>query len=201
MALHRSYVHGNSVYLEHTGSPGARSKDTVLDTFDGDYGDLIDLGGHGGAACLRLGWGSRFVIFDTGRANNAKSGHFWCHFAIPTPAFEDGFRATARRVLINYESEDIQEISIAAVHVWDGNRRIFADNSPERSRDDYNGGIPRHTTNANARANTNAIWRKDINRSINFGVSVSILIRAQRAKDSFLEIRSVGIDFDMGERR
>ena len=196
MALHRSYVHGNSVYLEHTGSHRATGKHSVKDAFDGDYGDVIDLGSSAGAACLRLGWGSRFVIYDTGTRNLEKSGSFWCHFAIPTPVIENDFRATARRVNINYESLDIQEINIDRIHVWDGNRRIFADNSPQTSRDDHNGNIRGRTTNASVRPNESRIWTGTINQTVYFGVAVSILIRAQRAKDTYLEIRSVGIDFE-----
>ncbi len=200
MGLHRSFVHGNSAYLEHTGSHAATGKHSVKSAFNDDYGDLIDLGGHAGAACLRLGWGARFVVFDTGSKNFEKSGSFWCHYAIPTPAVEDGFRATASNVRINYESTDIQEISISRVHVWDGNRNIFIDNSPTRSADDFNGGISGHSWNA-ATPNLTKIWTGNINQRVYFGVGVSILIRAQRSRDSFLEIRSVGVDFNMGERR
>lgn len=200
MSLHASWVHGNSVLLERPGSPGVTGKASVHAAFDGDPGDIIDLDGYAGAACLRIGWGARFVIFDTGSKNYEKSGSFWCHYAIPTPVIEDGHRAHADTVLINYESRDIQEISIAAVHVWDGNRRIFADNSPIQSPNDFNGGIAGQTSNSSVSPNLSKLWRGNIRlQPIYFGLGVSLLIRAQRAKDTFLEIRSVGVDFQIRE--
>lgn len=198
MSLYASWVHGTQVQLERRGAVQAKSKSTVNSAFNKSNGDLVYLGGSGRAACLRIGWAARFVVYDCGSKNYEKSGSFWCHYAIPTPVIEDGKRAQADTVLINYESSDINALSIGAVHVWDGNKRIFADNSPVMSADDFNGGIPGYSTNAGITPNTNRLWRGNIQkRPIYFGIGVSLLIKAQRAKDDYLEIRSVGIDFQI----
>jgi hypothetical protein len=202
MTLYASWVHGNSVLLERVGALNARSKSSVKDAFRGSTGDIIDgdivdFGGYGGAACLRIGWAARFVIFDTGNGNLRKSGSFWCHYAIPTPVIEAGKRAEADAVLINYESTDISQISISAVHVWDGNKRIFADNSPPSLADDFNGGIAGYTTNPDVTSNAKKLFRGNIRRPIYFGIGVSLRIRAHAAINNNLEIRGVGIDFQI----
>lgn len=203
MVLYASWTHGNSVLLERRGAPSASSKGTVNSVFRGDPGDIIDLGGHAGAACLRMGWGARFVIYDTGDENRPKSGSFWCHYAIPTPVIEAGSRAKADTVLINYETNNPRNINIDAVHVWDGNKRIFAAdglnfiNSTEGD-DEFDGGISGQSFSPGTSVNLSRLFRRNIvDRDVFFGLGVSILIRANDARDTFLEIRSVGIDFDL----
>ncbi|NEP02277.1 MAG: hypothetical protein F6K58_27200 [Symploca sp. SIO2E9] len=203
MVLYASWVHGNSVLLERVGAPSARGKSTVNAAFRGDPGDIIDLGSAASAACLRLGWAARFVIYDSGSENNPKSGSFWCHYAIPTPVIEAGARAEVDKVLINYETNNPRNINLQAVHVWDGNKRIFAvDNlnfiNGTTGDDEFDGGISGQTTNANITPNLSRLFVRNIqNRPVFFGLGVSILIRANRAKDDFLEIRGVGIDFQL----
>jgi hypothetical protein len=198
MTLYASWVHGNSFLLERVGAPRALDRSSVRDAFRGGSGDIVGFGGYGGAACLRIGWAARFVIYDTGNGNLRKSGSFWCHYAIPTPVIEAGKRAEADTVLINYESTDINQISISAVHVWDGNKRIFADNGPPSDPDDFNGGISRYTTNAGVTPNGSKLYRGNIRRRpIYFGIGVSLRIRAHAAMNNNLEIRGVGIDFQI----
>jgi hypothetical protein len=199
MSLYASWVHGNSALLERTGAGGATGKDSVLAAFKGDPGDIVDLDGSAAAACLRIAWAARFVVYDSGiQTNLPKSGEFWCHYAIPTPVIVADRRAEADTVLINYASSDISALSIAAVHVWDGNKRIFANDSPPVSADGFNGGIPGLTLNPSVTPNLTRLFAGDIQRRpIFFGVGVSLLIRAREAKDDFLEIRSVGIDFQV----
>lgn len=199
MSLYASWVHGNSALLERTGALNATGEASVLAAFNGNPGDIVDLGGSAAAACLRLGMSARFVVYDSGSQTNlSKSGAFWCHYAIPTPVIVADKRAEADTVLINYESSDISALSIAAVHVWDGNKRIFINDSPPVSADGFNGGIPKFILNPSVNPNLARIFTGDIQRRpIFFGVGVSLLIRAQEAKDDFLEIRSVGIDFQV----
>ena len=197
MSLYASWVHGNSVLLERVGAPSVRGKSSVKSAFRGDPGDIVDLPGHAAAACLRIGWAARFVVYDSGSENQTKTGSFWCHYAIPTPVIEAGSRAQADTVLINYESSNINALSVSRIHVWDGNRRIFADDSPKLSADDYDGGIPGHIFSGGT-PNVSRLFKGNIRRQrIFFGVSVSLLIRAQSAKDDILEIRGVGIDFQV----
>lgn len=203
MVLYSSWVHGHSVLLERVGAPRATGKSTVNEVFRGDPGDIIDLGPASSAACLRIGWAARFVIYDSGSDNNPKSGDFWCHYAIPTPVVEAGARAEADSVLINYETNSPRSINIEAVHVWDGNKRIFAVNNlnfinSTTGDDEFDGGISGVTTNANTTPNLSRLFRRNIpNRPVFFGLGVSILIRANQAKDDFLEIRGVGVDFQL----
>ena len=198
MSLYASWIHGNQVQLERRHAPQATGKSTVNASFDKSNGDLIYLGGWGRAACLRIGWAARFVVYDCGRQDYAKSGGFWCHYPIPTPVIEAGHRAEADTVLINYESTDISALSIDRIHVYDGNKRIFADDSPTVSANDFNGGISGHTGNAGTTPDTSKLWRGDIRkRAIYFGLCVCLHIKAQEAKNDYLEIRGVGIDFDI----
>lgn len=199
MSLYASWVHGNSVLLERHNAPAAKDKSGVLSSFLRSDGDLVRHPNRLGVACLRIGWAARFVVWDLKTFRDTpRSGSFWCHYAVPTPVLEAGRRAKADLVLINYESSDINALSLAAVHVWDGNRRIFADDSPVISGDDFNGGISGHTNSAGATPDLDQLWRGDIgSRPIYFGVSVSLSIRAQEAKDDYLEIRGVGVDFQI----
>lgn len=178
MSLYASWVHGNSALLERTEALNATTKDGVLAAFKGDPGDIVDLGGSAAAACLRLGMYARFVVYDSGSQNLPKSGAFWCHYAIPTPVIVADKRAEADTVLINYESSDISALSIAAVHVWDGNKRIFINDSPPVSADGCNGGIPKFTLNPSVNPNLTRLFAGDIQRRpIFFGVGVSLLHR------------------------
>jgi hypothetical protein len=196
MALYASWVHGHNVQLERVGAPNATGKSSVLSAFRGDPGDIVDLGGFASAACLRIGWAARFVVFDNGSQDLEKSGAFWCHYAIPTPVIEAGQRAEADTVLVNWDTSDRADLFVSAVHVWDGNKRIFADDSPPIS--DFDGGIDGSTTNAGVTPNLSQLYRGDIQRRpIFFGVGVSLLIEANGARNDVLEIRSVGVDFEI----
>lgn len=66
MSLYASWVHGHQVQLERKGAASATGKSSVLNAFNGYYGDSINLGGSAAVACLRLGWGARFVVYDCG---------------------------------------------------------------------------------------------------------------------------------------
>lgn len=198
MGLYASWVHGNAALLERIGAPGVKTKSTVESAFHRSNGDLVYLGGSGRAACVRIGWAARFIVYDCGTKNYTKSGSFWVHYAIPTPVVEAGKRAQADTVLVNYESSDINALSIVSVHVWDGNKRIFADNSLTVSATDFNGGIPNHTNTASKVPDIGKLWTGNITkRNIYFGVSVSLNIKAHEAKNDYLEIRGVGIDFQI----
>lgn len=203
MVLYSSWTHGSSALLERVGSPNATGKDSVYKAFEGDTGDIVDLGQWSSAACLRMGWGARFVVIDTGSADNPQSGSFWCRYAIPTPVIEAGQRIKADKVLINYETKNPQNINIDAITVWDGNKRIFVDDNihhalSTQGDDEYDGGISGYTTNAQASFNLSRLLSRNIvDRDVFFGLCVSIRIRAIQAKDDYLEIRSVGVDFDL----
>jgi len=211
MPLHASWIHGTAVTLERPHSPSAGSKSAIRESFAPSHaghewfdGDIVDLGGYAAVACLRMGWGARFVVFDHGDENNPKSGDFYCHYPIPTPVIEAGSRARARTVLIDYCSTDIHQLAPLAIGVWDGNRHIFRkpdgpDDDLDVSGDAFDGGIPEPTDFREARPDLRRLWRGDLGaREVFFGLVVSILIHAHQARDAYLEIRGVGIDFDIG---
>lgn len=196
----QTWVHGNSVLLERVGAPSATNKPSALRVYGGHVGDLIGTGDMGGAACYRIGWAARFVMVDLGSGNAPKSGNFWVHYAIPTPAVHSGMRALANKIMVNYESRNISEMAISRLHVWDGNRKIFADDSVVRSGDDFDGGIP-GLGDSRSTPNMNQLLSEDLpNRPVFFGLGVSLLISATSARDEFLEIRSVGAEFICEDR-
>ena len=182
-------THGHSVVLERVGAPNAKGKKSVLDVFAGDAGDIVDLRtGHASAACLRIGWAARFVVFDDGSENRPKSGAFWCHLAVPTPHnFVSDVsgncltRFKPRAITGDWESTNPTRLFIGAVHVWDGGvRRIHRDDSVPRRNQQYS---------------------KPINNAgfVTQGLGVSLRVQAVDAKDDWLELRSVIIAFTGSE--
>jgi hypothetical protein len=208
-SMYASWIHGHSVLLERFESPQIVDKATIETHFGNYHGDIIDLMNSAAVACLRIGWAARFVVFDSGKEDEPKSGGFWVHYAIPTPVVlnldEDlsaGHRAIAKCVLLNYESQDINQITSTAVHVWDGNRQIAAFNAFPASQQGHNGGISGSCRISQPNCGTpdigNKLWRGVIQRPqpVFFGIGVSIHIQANNAKDNYLEIRGVGVEFD-----
>jgi len=202
MSLNASWVHGNSVLLERSGAPSARSKSSINRVFSGESGDIIDLGRHASVACLRIGWGARFVVYDNGDENNRKSGQFWCHYAIPTPVIQNDNRAEIDKVMINFETSSPRTLNVQRVDVWDGNKKLAAINpnllTTTEGDDESDGGINGATHNADLRPDLSRLLQFNFaNKPVFFGIGVSILIAANRAKDDILEIRSVGADFQI----
>lgn len=199
MSRYSSWVHGNSALLERVGAADAVSQSTVDDAFDDREGDIVAIDDFAGAACLRMGRAARIVIYDTGSDNKRKSGLFWVHYAIPTPVVVRSHRAEVEALLVNYESTDIAQVSINGYQLWDGNRLIYEDESPPVSADDFNGGIPGFAEGG-AAPNTDRLYRATFPlQPIYFGLGVSLRIRAQQAQDSYLEIRGVGVELQVGE--
>ena len=178
-----TWVHGHSVQLEHGD-----------DRTGGE--DIVVLGGEGVAVCRRVGWGAEFFVRDSGSKSKPKSGTFWIHYSIPTsipaPQPHQSSRdfTEAAAVKINYRCTNINEISIGAVHIWDGNRPLLRDDSPEVSTDDYAGGI---LVVGRQEPDVRAVWLKSIGQRVWFGLGVSILIKCHRAREASLNIRGVGI--------
>jgi hypothetical protein len=202
---YESWVHGHSVLLERVGSVAAVNKDSVDRAYGRHAGDAVNIGDNGAAACFRIGWAARFVVVDLGEGDAPKSGNFWVHYAVPTFARHSGVRTRANRVFVNYESSNIRELGIAALHVWDGNVRIFHNDAVPGSAVGFNGGIGGALTEATATPNPTRLLTVEIGssareRGIFLGVGVSLLISARSAKDSFLEIRGVGVEFSSEDR-
>jgi hypothetical protein len=204
MQTYESWVHGHSVLLEREGSVRAGDRGSALSAYGGHFGDLLGLGGGAAAACFRLGWAARFVVFDDGEFEPPTTADFWVHYAVPTFAKHSGLRTRANRVFVNYESTNIGQLSIAALHVWDGNVRIFHDDAVSSSVSP-NGGISGHLHERTATPNPASFLTREIvgrarEDGIFLGVGVSLLISAKQAKDAFLEIRGVGVAFSSEDR-
>lgn len=205
MSVYDSWVHGHSVLLERVGSPSVTNKASVKRALKNqgvdvnETGDIIHLGAHGAVACFRVGWASRFVVFDSGSKDKPKSGSFWCHFAIPTQIVPGLEPTQARQLFVNYETSNTRTLNIKRAHVWDGNRRIFADNQFVAPRLGSNAGISGRTTSRNRipiKVPTRLYTRTLVPTPIFFGVGISLLITAQAAKGHFLEIRGLGLRFE-----
>lgn len=194
----QSWAHGNSVLLERVSSPSAVNKSTALAAYGGDHhsGDLLSLGSGGAAACFRIGWAARFVVIDVGGGDAPRSGFFWVHYAIPVPIHAGSFRTRAMRVLVNYGTSFIGELSVASVHVWDGNRRIFAADGVAGSGDAFDGGIPGARFAPTPEPDMSQLLQLPIMNGIPvfFGLGVSLGIRATNAHNAYLEIRGAGIE-------
>ncbi|HEX8696896.1 MAG TPA: SDR family NAD(P)-dependent oxidoreductase [Longimicrobium sp.] len=63
---------------------------------------------------LRLGWGVGY---------RGAHNHYRVHFAIPTPAVEDGVRARLRRATVPFTADE--GVTLEAVHVWDDPNQAF----------------------------------------------------------------------------
>jgi hypothetical protein len=202
MSTHESWVHGTAVLLERNRSPEVVSDGTVKQAFaptgEGWFtGDIIDIGGYGAVACMRIGWAARFLAYDFGDEDRGKDGTFWCHYSVPVPAKVAGARSRAEKVMLNYETTDFQAIAPVELHVWDGNRRIFADSMPEAANDAFNGGIEERTANSGQRPDAGRLLERPLHKSeIFFGVLVSIRIGVNDSRNEQLEIRGVGIEFE-----
>jgi|GEM_PF-2596166 len=196
MVLHASWTHGNSVLVERWRVPEAANDRGAAAGPLGDTEGTTHVDAEVSFACVRLGWATRFVVFDREGRHNPGSGDLWCHVAVPTPVVIAGNRVQADTVMVNWESSKRSSLFVAAVHVWDGNKRIFVDGKPFLG--DSAGGITARSKDPNVIPNLNLLYRGNLRRRlIYFGVSVSLRIRARETVDEYLEIRSVGIDFEL----
>lgn len=175
--LFASWVHGHAIVLERgIFSPSKAGVQAAFrDRLEWD-GDLIDFRNWGAIVASRLGWGARLVVFDYGSGNEQKSGAVWCHYAVPTPVIVSDRRARLRQVLIKHTTGSPQQLAIVAVHVWDGDNRVFAmDNIVGMSPGVFAQALP----------DQEVLW----------GMGVSLLVSANAARDVFIDIHAVGIDF------
>lgn len=173
MAIQRLWIHGNAGLLERRNAPRANTKDEVEHAFERFDGDLVNLGNFATAAFLRIGFEGRVVIYDHGSANNAKSGGFWMHYALPTIATAD---ARVRQIYVRYHTADYQKIAIRHIHLWDGNReRLYVDNDVDE----------------------NMRYAANVNKRYQGALSVSLFVSANHAKNDILSIYEVGVEVDV----
>ena len=108
-------------------------------------------------------------------SNEATSG--WVHFAIPTPVIVNNVRLKAQSAMIRFTTGP--QASIGAVHVWDGETRIF----------NHDG--------VNYKGNLQFV-REVIpgTPEVKWGTNISILLNFNgRGADAWVELISAGIDF------
>jgi hypothetical protein len=172
-----SWVHGHSVVLER-GILGDRPTKvdvmTALPTINWD-GDLIDLRNSGVLVLSRIGFGARFVVFDRKKSNRPKSGTVWCHYAVPIPFTSNPSALRLWTLLISHNTPTSEQLAITNVDIWDGVVRVHQSDTIEEMASPFSMPLPL--------------------QQVNHGLGVSLLIRAENAKDTFLDIYSVGITF------
>lgn len=182
MPTQQIWIHGNAGMMEVPNAPRINTKPEIDKaffmftkngfTFSGGS-DLVDLGGWGTAAFLRMGFEGRVVVWDRGAKDGDKSGGFWLQYALPTIVTPE---ARVRKVMVKSKPDNQDKITITRIHMWDGNRRrVFAD---DRVRDpsDYTGSL---------------------SERYEMGLAVSLFVRASRANDDVLKIFSVGAEIEI----
>jgi len=86
------------------------------------HGSSLHLENEGTLFTLKhFGFASEVTILQTA----AKTGN-WVHFAVPTPTFIDGKRASLQRVIIAFDSAPSDGLRIDRVDVWDASNRILS---------------------------------------------------------------------------
>ena len=182
MPTQQIWTHGNAGMMEVPGAPRVNTKEEIDRaffmftkngfTFSGGS-DMVDLGGWGTAAFLRIGFEGRVVVWDRGDKDTDKSGGFWLQYALPTIVTPE---ARLRKVMVRSRTNRDQNIRISRIHVWDANReRLYADDRVTDASD-YEGAI---------------------NKGYETGLAVSLFVRASRANDDVLKIFSVGAQIDI----
>lgn len=121
------------------------------------------------ALALRQGF------FTTVRPSNDTSG--WLHFAIPTPVIVNDVRLKAQSAMLRFSTGP--KASIAAVHVYDGETKIYENNNAN-----YKGQLQ--------------FTRDVLNNQpeVKWGTGISILVNfSGRDSDAWIQLISAGIDF------
>jgi hypothetical protein len=167
MAIQAMWIHGNTARTQET-------TDKLHDVPEREHSALLGYPqGHG-------------ITF---RGRDGKSN--WFHFCIPTPSFRDetpnqpgGHRwAQLRKVFVLFEAQ--RGVSLSAVHVWDGSRKMFAKG---------NLGLGGNHTEVD---NTNQwlIQGADVKPEVRYGIGLSVEITfADVGEITFV---SAGADFEV----
>ena len=170
--MYSTWVHGHSATLEDRISKSSK--------FAGisKVNDAVDWLSHTRFQTHRVGWGLQCYYFDSGKDNRRKSGETWIHYAIPTPVITNNKRVKLNDILINLFGST-EKLHIAAIHVWDGNKRIAKyDNIKEWGK--------------------KKLIRYSIPNtpSVAYGIGISILIKGDEVTaENKIEICGVGADF------
>lgn len=101
MAIFASWIHGHSATIEmnHFGRNDQEVAGIPWTQFFG----------------LRVGHGVQYHCQD--------NSSYWFHFAIPTPVLVNDRRARIVQAMVLYSTD--LPVTMQAIHVWDGARRIF----------------------------------------------------------------------------
>lgn len=190
MTLHASWVHGNAVRPEWVGD---KIHQVQGDRWDESHGGIAwsDING------LPRGWGVTYrctdsrnigplgaqVVAPVDVANpfhGITSKGYWFHFPIPTPVLVAGSRAQLLRVFVLWTATG--DLVPAAVHVWDGPRRIATlEAGHQQSSDTLILGSTRFDLPAPV--------------PVRFGIGISFGVRC--SVDSDVTFHSAGADFDI----
>lgn len=158
MPLQAMWVHGHSATIE-------------LNGFGRGGGE--DVGGVQWSSLLgvRHGWGVEYRCQD--------SSAYWFHFAIPTPAIDDGVRARLRRGGLLFTAGPA--VALSAVHLWDGPTRVFTQD-----------GLAIGGENLSLIAGRN--WFDFPDREVLWGIGMSV--QFQFADPGNVTLHTAGVDFE-----
>lgn len=174
MPLQRMWVHGNSVVPERT------IKAEPFGT-DGPLTDIPDVPGSGMLG-YRRGDGTRY---------RGKDGQFnWFHFSIPSPsAVQAGESVKLSKVFVLFVSDPA--VSIAAIHVWDGTRRL----EPQPGRPGFEG-LTHASGNPNDQLLENiTMWTFPVQQLIARGIVISAGVKFN--DEGEIRFYSAGAEFDV----
>jgi len=189
VSLYASWIHGNAARPEWVGD---KIHQVHGDRWDQTNGDIAwsDING------LPRGWGATYHCTDSramgfGWSQTTGPYHpetpfeytlkgYWFHFPIPTPVLAEGRRASLQRVFVLWTHTG--DLSLAAVHVWDGASRIA-------------------TLPANSQASADQLIQGGTQFDlpapavIRFGVNISVGVSC--TTDSDVTFYSAGADFEI----
>lgn len=175
----QAVVPGQSVLLQHGlyDQPSPPFKNWVRNNVKNNDGDVVDLGGQGKAAILRLGYCARVVVFDSGQKNNPKSGQFWCHYPIPV-AVRGGTDITVQSLIVGWETS-AASLGVAELHFWAGGQRRHTRGFELRP-----GGVSQVLGIAVSQAK--------------LPLSISLRVVANNARDAYLDLIQFGVVLQEG---
>ena len=141
-------------------------------------GNTIAITGSVAASMASTSGGALFRIWDSGTKSNPKSGEFWVHYTIPTPAIANNVRAKVSKILVKCASTDAN-FNITDVELWDANLRLYNKGNLKLWGPDKMHSLPFEGNN----------------NTVRYGLCISLKITgANVTADQLFEVSGVGVD-------
>ena len=159
MTLQAMWVHGNSVRPQKT-----------------DPTNLKDFGGVKWSALLGIPMGNGCTFRGLDNTSN------WFHFSIPTPVIVDGSRAKLDKFFVLFKADN--GVTLSAVNVWDGAKRIFTKDH-----------LAIGGSHENDLQDNITKWSLDAPKNVLFGIEIAVLVSF--ADEGNITFVSAGADFEV----